>query len=183
MADSSQLNRPRHSQAHLWKDAARRAHFNQKEGLFKDSTARRHSVDFSSSPPSSDLYLFGRRRRTVAQVENTYQLSPDDIFPVMKVERIIKEVLEEHLEKTVYNSIQMGIISRATADIIKLKVKEVTPPRFKIITWTVITEKKDNSIRTASKCLWDTQFDRSATYVFENATLYAAGMVFAVYLD
>lgn len=143
---------------------------------------KRNSVG-STSRRSSDVYPLNRRPKPKACVQNTYQLSPQDSFPVQKVEEIMKDVMEEHLSQIDYDSVKMGIISRALADVIKDRVKALSVKRFKIICCVVIGEKGNYTIKTVSRNLWDAEFDRSATYVYENESLHATGMVYAVYYD
>ena len=55
--------------------------------------------------------------------------------------------------------------------------------RFKVVVQTVIGQMKDQGIRVASRCLWDTSTDNYACCEYKNQELFCNVMIFAMYTD
>ena len=104
-------------------------------------------------------------------------------FEVHVVQKIIQNVLEKYLEHQEYDGPLMGQKSRTLADMIKEKVKALHYDRYKIVTWVVIGQKGCNDIRIASKGVWDKDNDNYAEAVYENKSLYALGVCYAIYQE
>ena len=115
--------------------------------------------------------------------ENTYKLEPDRKFQQEKAETIIAETLREHLTGRTYECARMGQDTRMLSDIIKERVKGLKLERFKIITYVTISEKHKFDMKMVSRCIWDAEFDTYASSTFENPSLTAIGMVFAIYQE
>ena len=133
----------------------------------------------TSYKSSTDAYM----QKVPVQLENTYKMEPDTYFPQHKVETIIHDILKENLQEVQYDGALMGSKARMLSDLLKEKVKSLKMDRFKIISWVVICERQDNSLRIVSRELWDAQHDNFASVVFESTSLYAVGNVYAVYQE
>ena len=46
-----------------------------------------------------------------------------------------------------------------------------------------VGEKNDQGVRMGSRCVWDTDRDTFSSATFENAHIYAVGVVYAVYYE
>lgn len=46
---------------------------------------------------------------------------------------------------------------------------------------TVVGQQKQQGVRVASRCLWDTDTDNYSTYTFTNDTLWCTVMCFGLY--
>ena len=165
----------------LFKDNSSLRSSHKGEGSFLGHLTSIRPWEESTSYRSSDLYP--SQRKPIVQYENTYKLAPECSFLPKKVEGVISSVLEEELKDMTYEGQEMGSLSRSLADIIKERVKALNLPRYKIISWVMICERQKNSMRVASRGLWDTEYDNYACSVYENNTLHATGMVYALYQD
>ena len=56
-------------------------------------------------------------------------------------------------------------------------------PRYKIIVQVFVGQQKQQGIRVASRCLWDTETDSVGSYTYNNDSLWATVMVFGLYVD
>ncbi len=138
-----------------------------------------HYRDETMSFRSSEVYP----PKEHFQLENTYKMEPDKHFPVGKVEKVIQEVLEHHLQDVDYDPTMAGVKAKTLSDMIKDRVKSLKADRYKIISWVLITQRGKNTIHVASRGLWDNENDTYAESVFENSTLHAVGTVFATYQE
>eukprot|EP00163_Fabomonas_tropica_P008216 TRINITY_DN1783_c0_g1_i1.p1 TRINITY_DN1783_c0_g1~~TRINITY_DN1783_c0_g1_i1.p1 ORF type:complete len:104 (-),score=7.30 TRINITY_DN1783_c0_g1_i1:290-601(-) len=55
--------------------------------------------------------------------------------------------------------------------------------RYKLVVQTVIGENNGQGVRTASRCLWDTENDNFASASFANTSIFAVAMVFGLYYE
>ena len=55
--------------------------------------------------------------------------------------------------------------------------------RFKVVVQTVVGQMKDQGIRVASRCLWDTSTDNYASCQYKNQELFCNVMIFCMYTD
>ena len=69
------------------------------------------------------------------------------------------------------------------ADAIKKRVKELGYPRYKLVTNVAIGQARDSSVALASRCVWNEHFDTFAEYTYKNESLFAVGLVYALYCD
>lgn len=56
-------------------------------------------------------------------------------------------------------------------------------PRYKIIVQTVVGQQKQQGIRVASRCLWDTATDSVSSFTYNSDSLWATVMVFGLYVE
>lgn len=77
----------------------------------------------------------------------------------------------------------MEDIVRKIAVNIKRSVKGLQYPRYKLFTVTTIGEKKEQSLHIMGKYLWDFDFDRFASYTYENQYLFLIASVFMLYYE
>ncbi|KAK3084181.1 hypothetical protein FSP39_009648, partial [Pinctada imbricata] len=124
-------------------------------------------------------------QKTVANLENTYKLGPDDgkHFLPDKAEEILKEVFDSRLNGTTYSSEKSKLIATDLAAVVKGKIKALETPRYKIVCNVIIMENKDQSMRIVSRSIWNTDTDSYATYTFRNSSIIAVGYVHAVYFE
>ena len=57
-------------------------------------------------------------------------------------------------------------MAESIADQIKMQVKALNIPSYKIVVQTVIGEITGQGVRVASKCLWDDQNDNLASFTY-----------------
>ena len=129
----------------------------------------------------SDTGLLIARSRE-PRLENTYKTDPDRFFPYCKAKNIIEKVLNS-LEEVQYSSESCGKLATEMSDQIRVQVKQVTPPRYKVSVIVHIGERNDQALVMGSRCLWNPEFDTFATASFKSASLFAVGLVFACYFE
>lgn len=114
---------------------------------------------------------------------NTYRLEPDNKFEHWKVTAIIKKIFEDHLLEESYDQKICSRMSKTLADLIKEQVKSLQFSRYKIICIVSIGQKRGQSVRMASRSVWDPRFDGYAQYSYEKGDMYAIGVVHAIYFE
>ncbi|CDW80687.1 UNKNOWN [Stylonychia lemnae] len=117
--------------------------------------------------------------------ENTFRLEPreNERFYPSKVRSLIEEVILRNLKDKEYDHATAKTMAESIADQIKMQVKALNIPSYKIVVQTVIGEITGQGVRVASKCLWDDQNDNLASFTYQNNSLFCTGMVFGVYYE
>ena len=114
-----------------------------------------------------------------------YRTTPEIRFKSHVAQAIIRDVLNKELSSAQYTGAAMAEETKRITNILREKVKKLNLPRYKFITWVVISEKpinsSNNNIRVASRGLWEPSSDSFASYMFENNSLHAVGNVYAVW--
>lgn len=120
---------------------------------------------------------------TIHVTENTYKLSPDVemAFSPCKAKEVIVDVLKSNLAGKTYNPSEVPVLCRTVSDLIKERIKSSGAQRYKLVCYVLIMENRGQSIRHASRCLWDTSFDSFATESYEDKSFCAVGSVYATY--
>ena len=122
-----------------------------------------------------------------SSLENTYRLAPQQAFPVAKASAIIADVLEEHLEGYTYSYESCGKLSRSLANEIKDRTKLLllTPTqhwqRYKLVCFVAMGDRKLASVSLASRCVWNEKCDTRAEATYSGKSLYALGVLYALY--
>ena len=74
-------------------------------------------------------------------------------------------------------------LTSTLADAIKTRVKELGYSRYKLVTNVAIGQVQQTSVAFASRCIWNDHFDSFAEYTYKNGSLFAVGLVYALYCD
>mmetsp|Transcript_20883 Transcript_20883/g.61011 ORF Transcript_20883/g.61011 Transcript_20883/m.61011 type:complete len:138 (-) Transcript_20883:626-1039(-) len=116
----------------------------------------------------------------------TYIMKPEEteIFYPSQVKAIASEVLESELAGKEYDEDVSKEQIVAICDKIKARVKgECNIPRYKIIVQVTLGQMKDQGVRVASRCLWDTGTDNYASVKYQNQHLWSCAMIFGLYTE
>jgi len=132
--------------------------------------------------------------------ENTYQTEPFDSqrFKPSAVVAIMQEVMADKMAYTVdkdkkgryiweYDHAETTDVAKEISQECMTKVKDLmgVTPRYKLIFHVAITENIRQSMRIASRCLWDKESDNCATAEWSHpgGIVTAVAMCFALYYE
>ena len=116
------------------------------------------------------------------RLENTFKTDPDRFFPYCKARKIIEKVLSS-LEEVQYSSDGCAKLATELSDQIRIQVKQVSPPRYKVSVIVHVGERDDQALVMGSRCLWNPDFDTFTSASFKSPSLFAVGLVFACYFE
>ena len=133
---------------------------------------------------TSSHRLSDKSKGTV-KYENTYKTEPDvgKHFAVGKVEAMLKETLEKRLNNVKYTPENCRLITTELTADIKIKVKAMEFPRYKLVCNVYITENKQQGLQISSRCMWNHSTDNFASYTYRNPSLIAVANVYGVYFE
>ncbi|ESO95334.1 hypothetical protein LOTGIDRAFT_88271, partial [Lottia gigantea] len=116
-------------------------------------------------------------------LQPTYRMEPTTYFVTSEAYKIIKNVLEKHLDGFQYNSKCCQTMTTLLSDDIKDQVRHLNFGRYKVVVTVFIGERKEQGVMVASRCAWDVKTDTFATYTFKNPSLFCTASVYGVYLE
>uniref|UniRef100_A0A7S3XGP2 Uncharacterized protein n=1 Tax=Oxyrrhis marina TaxID=2969 RepID=A0A7S3XGP2_OXYMA len=116
--------------------------------------------------------------------ENSYVIHPEykHKFRPAQVKEIIRASLNQKLTGQAYNVEQTTVLTKAVADDIRDRLKELQLPRYKFVVQVIIGEQKGQGVRMANRCFWDGDTDAQASESFHNETLWCIATAYGVYL-
>ena len=109
--------------------------------------------------------------------ENTYKLSPDAKMPAKKVEMLAETILREQFMNDVYDATKCKEKCPSVCQLVKDKVKELGPSRYKLVVVVHVGKKKGQGVQITS------HFDNYVTAYFTNSTVFAQATVYALYVE
>lgn len=115
--------------------------------------------------------------------ENTFKLFPDAKLSTTKAERLVEDILREHLVNEVYESAKCKEKCQSLCQLIKEKVKELGTSRYKLVVVVHVGEVKGQGLQITSRCAWNENFDDFVTAYFTNSSLFAQATVYALYAE
>ncbi len=116
--------------------------------------------------------------------QNTFRIEPSYEFLPDQVSNIIKITLTEKLKGLDYDPTLCPTLACDLSESIKEIVKKRTNfPRHKLVSFVVIGERCDQGAIMGSRCVWNVKFDGYASSSYQNDTLFAVGVLYAVYLE
>lgn len=116
--------------------------------------------------------------------QNTYRTEPTYKFFPDQVAGIIQKALVEKLEGLNYEPKKCSQLACELSGIIKEAVKtKMSFPRHKMVSFVTIGERSDQGAMVGSRCVWNAKFDGFASSSFKNDSLFAVGVLYAVYME
>lgn len=92
-------------------------------------------------------------------------------------------LLQSFLDGETYDARKCSQLSEQLSEIIRARVKELGLRRHKIVCVVTIGQIRGQTVRCASRCLWDSDTDGEATATFQNHSLFATATVYAIYYE
>lgn len=124
-------------------------------------------------------------RQVIDVVLPTYIMKPAEaeVFYPSQAKAIAEKCVKAELTGKEYDEEDAKEWSLNIADAIREQAKTLKIPRYKVVVQVIIGEKKDQGVRVASRCLWDTTTDNYTSVHFMNQSLWCCAMVFGVYTE
>ena len=121
----------------------------------------------------------------LVKLENTYRLAPQEHerFNAPKVQKATTAILESFLSGEEYDAAKCARLTQQLCEVIKVRVREMNMPRYKIVCYVLIGQDCGQSINNSSRCVWNTETDNFATATYKNGSLFAAASVYGLYFE
>jgi len=126
-----------------------------------------------------------KQRQSACPTRNTFRLQPEKntVFSSMKVTPTLENVLAANLTDYKYTSDTSGELCKKLADECKQRLKSLGFSRYKLVTQCLMFSNNNQSVRFASRYLWDDKLDNFVSSTFAGDNFTATLMVGAVYFE
>lgn len=101
----------------------------------------------------------------------------------MRTQHALEEVLATGLQDTVYSGPKAGPLARELCELVHMRLRELSPPRYKLVCSVVLGQRSGQGVHVASRALWDAAHDGLASATFTNASLFAVATVHGLYYE
>ena len=135
-------------------------------------------------------YIDRPRRKTMSfkpiiRLEPTYKLEPHETFALhhAAIMNILENIVEGTLKDCKYSPSICATLAQQLAGNIQSEVKDIGLDRYRLITIVHIGERTRQSMRIASKAIWDPNVDSYATYRFQNESMFCTATIYGIYLE
>ncbi|XP_027694041.1 tctex1 domain-containing protein 4 [Vombatus ursinus] len=98
-------------------------------------------------------------------------------------QRALEAVLSRALEGARYSAGGAGALARSLCELVRMRVRELLPPRYKLVCTVVVGQRSGQGIRVASRALWDAASDGHASASVCAGALFAVAVVHGVYCE
>ena len=161
------------------------SHTGSQDQAHSNPSVLRQASKRNSVSSTVDHQSHGYSYQPQVKLENTYRLGPSDKekFNVSRVQRLVTDILFNHLENVKYDPARCKDLSLQLSDEIKTRLKSIVHKRYKLIVNLTIGQNLGNSVIVASRSLWNTDTDNGCTVQYKNNSLYAIATIFAAYYD
>ncbi|XP_059418762.1 dynein light chain Tctex-type 4 [Carassius carassius] len=118
-------------------------------------------------------------------VENTYRMGPEPgcHFSATRNKQILQATLDSYLEGVCYSPDSCSQLCQMLADLVLNKLKDVNPPRYKLVCQVVVGQSGKQGIRVASRSMMNLSTDNYTSVVFQNPSLFAVALVHGMYFE
>ena len=116
------------------------------------------------------------------QVEPIHRLSYKEKVSVASIKEILKATLEEELSGKKYDHDECGGACKKLSDTIRDKLKALGHSRYKFMIQVTIGERREQGVRSGTRCFWDASTDVQATENFVNDFIFASATAYCCYI-
>ncbi|CAG9840429.1 unnamed protein product [Diabrotica balteata] len=115
---------------------------------------------------------------------SSYQIKPtlQNKFKELPVKEIIRNVVAAMLTGMAYDPDRAKNWSMLISNEVNEKVRDLQMKRYKHIVQVIIGEMKGAGVKSAVRCVWDSDVDGYTSDIFINDTIFCVTTVFAIYL-
>ncbi|XP_001514856.3 LOW QUALITY PROTEIN: dynein light chain Tctex-type 4 [Ornithorhynchus anatinus] len=120
-----------------------------------------------------------------APCENTYRTGPEPggRWNPERAQRALEAALAGSLGEARYSAPAAGPLARSLCELVRARLRELSPPRYKLVCSVVLGPRAGQDLRVASRALWDPANDGLASASFANASLFAVATVHGLYRE
>ncbi|XP_069792407.1 dynein light chain Tctex-type protein 2B [Narcine bancroftii] len=122
-----------------------------------------------------------RSTKLNSSTENLYEPRPARVFSADEVRATIRTVLEGRLNGAKYEPQDSALAAMELVECVKKAVKALRYERYKIVCYLVLGATKASALSCSSRAVWSPTIDTYAEFCFQNDSLFALCLVFALY--
>ncbi|XP_068949246.1 dynein light chain Tctex-type 4-like [Petaurus breviceps papuanus] len=109
--------------------------------------------------------------------------APGARWEVEHVQRALEALLSGALAGARYSAGGAGALALSLCELVRRRVRELLPPRYKLVCSVVVGQCAGQGVRVASRALWDAASDGHASASVCAGALFAVAVVHGVYCE
>ncbi|XP_036609111.1 tctex1 domain-containing protein 4 [Trichosurus vulpecula] len=109
--------------------------------------------------------------------------APSARWEAEHMQRALEAVLSGALNGARYSAGGAGALTRSLCELVRRRVRELLPPRYKLVCTVVVGQRAGQGVRVASRALWDAASDGHASASVCAGGLFAVAVVHGVYCE
>ncbi|XP_072830678.1 dynein light chain Tctex-type 4 [Vicugna pacos] len=109
--------------------------------------------------------------------------APGEHWQAARTQRTLEAALAEGLRDACYVGAEAGRLARELCELVRVRVRELSPPRYKLVCSVVVGPRAGQGVLVVSRALWDAEHDGLASAVVTNASLFAVATVHGLYCE
>lgn len=136
-------------------------------------------------PLSSRVSFSGLPLAPARRVAPSYRTepAPGEHWEAAGAQRVLEAALASRLRDTCYSGAEAGSLTRELCELVRVRLRELCPPRYKLVCNVVLGPRSGQGVRVVSRALWDAARDGLASASFINASLFAVATVHGLYCE
>lgn len=119
--------------------------------------------------------------RLASPTGNMYEPRPARSFSAVEARAAMRSVLEAKLNGAKYEPQGSALAAVELAECVKKAVKALGYERYKIVCYLVLGATRPSGLSCSSRAVWSPAVDTYAEFCFQNDSLFALCLVFALY--
>ncbi|XP_003801269.1 tctex1 domain-containing protein 4 [Otolemur garnettii] len=121
----------------------------------------------------------------VPRVAHSYctEPAPGERWEAAHAQSALEAVLGAGLRDMCYSGAEAGRLARELCEQVRLRLRELLPPRYKLVCSVVLGPRAGQGVHVVSRALWDAGTDGLASASYTNASLFAVAMVHGLYWE
>ncbi|XP_075853838.1 dynein light chain Tctex-type 4 [Microcebus murinus] len=109
--------------------------------------------------------------------------APAERWEAARAQRALEAALAAELCDTCYSGAEAGRLARELCEQIHVRLRELSPPRYKLVCSVVLGPRAGQGVQVVSRALWDAATDGLASATYTNASLFAVATVHGLYCE
>ncbi|XP_075411553.1 dynein light chain Tctex-type 4 [Tenrec ecaudatus] len=109
--------------------------------------------------------------------------APGERWQAARAQRALETALAAALSDKCYLGSEAGPLTRDVCERVHLRLRELCPPRHKLVCSVVLGPRAGQDVHVVSRALWDAARDGLASATFTNASLFAVATVHGLYYE
>ncbi|XP_058408202.1 dynein light chain Tctex-type 4 [Diceros bicornis minor] len=109
--------------------------------------------------------------------------APGERWEAARAQRALEAALAAGLRDARYSGAEAGPLARELCELVRVRLRELSPPRYKLVCSVVLGPRAGQGVRVVSRALWDAARDGLASAAVTNASLFAVAMVHGLYCE
>jgi len=106
-------------------------------------------------------------------VEPMARLAYKEKVPVSVMREVCQVCMTEHLTGWKYDGEKSADVVKNLSDTIRNRLKALNYERYKFIVQVILGERREQGVRSGTRCFWDSNTDNQASESFTNDNIFA----------